>query len=43
MLKQLANTLGGNGGGKDKFAQGQGKDASKIDEAIKLAKDLISK
>ena len=43
MLKQLANALGGNGGGKDKFAQGQGKDASKIDEAIKLAKELISK
>lgn len=43
MLKQLANTLGGNGGGKDKFAQGQGKDASKIDDAIKLAKELISK
>ena len=43
ILKQLANTLGGNGGGKDKFAQGQGKDASKIDEAIKLAKELISK
>lgn len=43
MLKQLANTLGGNGGGKDKFAQGQGKDTSKIDDAIKLAKELISK
>lgn len=43
ILKKLANALGGNGGGKDKFAQGQGKDASKIDEAIKLAKELISK
>ena len=42
ILKQLANTLGGNGGGKDKFAQGQGKDASKMDEAIKLAKELIN-
>ena len=43
ILKQCAITLGGNGGGKDKFAQGQGKDASKISDAIKLAKELISK
>ena len=42
ILKKLANALGGNGGGKDKFAQGQGKDASKIDEAMKLAKELIN-
>ena len=43
ILKQCAVALGGNGGGKDKFAQGQGKDASKISDAIKLAKELISK
>ncbi len=43
ILKQCAMTLGGNGGGKEKFAQGQGKDASKLDDAIKLAKELISK
>jgi len=42
ILKKLANVLGGNGGGKDKFAQGQGKDASKVDEAINLAKELIN-
>ena len=42
ILKQCANVLGGNGGGKDKFAQGKGKDVSKITDAIKLAKDLIS-
>ena len=42
ILKQLANTLGGNGGGRDKFAQGQGKDASKINDTIELAKKLIN-
>ena len=42
ILKQLAVTLGGNGGGKDKFAQGQGRDASKIDEAIALARKVIN-
>ncbi len=42
ILKQLANVLGGNGGGRDKFAQGQGKDASKITDAIELAKKLIN-
>ena len=33
--------LGGNGGGKDNFAQGQGKDKTKINDAINLAKNLI--
>ena len=42
ILKQLATLLGGNGGGKDKFAQGQGKDVSKINEAISLARNLIN-
>ena len=42
ILKQLANILGGNGGGKDKFAQGQGKDVSKINDAVELAKKLVN-
>ena len=42
ILKQCANVLGGNGGGKDRFAQGKGKDANKISDAIKIAKELIS-
>ena len=41
ILKQCANVLGGNGGGKDRFAQGKGKDASKLEDAIKLAKELV--
>ncbi|MBQ2204992.1 MAG: alanine--tRNA ligase, partial [Lachnospiraceae bacterium] len=42
ILKECAKTLGGNGGGKDKFAQGQGKDVSKISDAMALAKKLIN-
>ncbi|MBR1454379.1 MAG: alanine--tRNA ligase, partial [Lachnospiraceae bacterium] len=42
MLKEIAKTLSGNGGGRDKFAEGKGKDASKIDEAIELARKIIN-
>lgn len=41
ILKQLAESLGGKGGGRDTFAQGIGKDASKLQEAINLAKSII--
>ena len=36
-VKQVAPILGGGGGGRDDFAQAGGKDASKIDEAKKVA------
>ena len=42
ILKQCASVMSGNGGGRDKFAQGKGKDVSKLNDAMKLAKDLIS-
>ena len=42
MLKELAKIMSGNGGGRDRFAEGRGKDASKIDDAVKLAKDLVN-
>lgn len=42
MLKEIAKVLGGNGGGRDKFAQGQGKDLSKLNEAISKAKEIVS-
>ena len=42
ILKNVAEVLGGKGGGRDNFAQGQGKDSAKIEEAIKLAKTLIN-
>ncbi|ECC1872628.1 alanine--tRNA ligase [Campylobacter upsaliensis] len=43
LVKNIAMILGGNGGGKDDFATAGGKDATKIDEALKEAKSLIEK
>ena len=34
---------GGRGGGRDDFAQAGGKDIGKINEALGLGKDLVSK
>ena len=42
MLKEIANVMSGNGGGRDKFAEGKGKDTSKIDDAIECAKKLVN-
>lgn len=42
LVKMAANICGGNGGGKPDLAQAGGKDASKVDEAIQLIKDLIA-
>lgn len=39
-VKQVAQLLGGNGGGRDDFATAGGKDSSKIAEALALAKDI---
>ncbi|EFQ6527762.1 alanine--tRNA ligase [Campylobacter coli] len=43
LVKNIAQILGGNGGGRDDFATAGGKDISKIDEALKQALDLIQK
>ena len=43
ILKQVAKIVDGNGGGKDKFAQGEGKNTDMIDEALKEAKSIFSK
>ncbi len=40
-IKQIAPLLGGNGGGRDDFAQAGGKDTSQIDHAIKASKEYI--
>ncbi len=40
-VKEIAPLLGGNGGGRDDFAQAGGKDISKVDEAIEKAKRYI--
>ncbi len=39
-VKQVAQILGGNGGGRDDFATAGGKDRSKISEALALAKEI---
>lgn len=39
-VKQVALVLGGNGGGRDDFATAGGKDASKITEALELARSI---
>ncbi|MDY5557060.1 alanine--tRNA ligase [Helicobacter sp.] len=41
-VKQVAQLLGGNGGGRDDFATAGGKDSSKIAEALALAKDIAT-
>ncbi|TQR33031.1 alanine--tRNA ligase [Campylobacter sp. MIT 99-7217] len=43
LVKEAAQILGGNGGGRDDFATAGGKDASKIEEALKRALSSIQK
>ncbi|MFQ6341851.1 alanine--tRNA ligase [Campylobacter sp. VTCC 70190] len=43
LVKQAAQILGGNGGGRDDFATAGGKDLSKIDEALKQSLESIEK
>lgn len=43
IVKEIAQILGGNGGGRDDFATAGGKDISKIDEALNVALKLIEK
>ena len=42
-VKEVAQILGGNGGGRDDFATAGGKDISKINEALDLAKTIAKK
>ena len=41
IVKQVSKVAGGGGGGKANFAQAGGKDKSKLDEALRLVKELI--
>ncbi len=41
IIREVAKVAGGGGGGKPTLAQAGGKDKSKVDEAINLAKSLI--
>ncbi len=40
-IKEIAPILGGNGGGRDDFAQAGGKDITKLNEAITKAKEYV--
>jgi len=42
IINQVAKVAGGGGGGKAAMAQAGGKDASKVDEALKLAKSVVA-
>ena len=42
IIQQLAPIVGGKGGGRPESAQGAGKDASKIAEALAKAQELLS-
>ncbi|MFH1514046.1 MAG: alanine--tRNA ligase, partial [bacterium] len=41
MIREVCGVLGGGGGGRPNIAQGGGKDASKIDEAIEKFKSIL--
>jgi alanyl-tRNA synthetase len=41
LIKAVAPVVGGGGGGRPNMAQAGGKDASKIDEAVKKAGEVI--
>ena len=41
LLKRVATVTGGGGGGRPDMAQGGGKDASKLDEALAIVPDAV--
>ena len=41
IIKEISAIAGGSGGGKPDMAQGGGKDASKIDEALAAVADVL--
>ncbi|MEC0241296.1 alanine--tRNA ligase [Paenibacillus dokdonensis] len=42
LVKEIASVCGGGGGGRPDMAQAGAKDASKLDEALKLAEELVA-
>jgi alanyl-tRNA synthetase len=42
LIQQVAPIVGGKGGGRPESAQGAGKDASKLPEAMAKARELLS-
>lgn len=42
LIKEIAGIIGGGGGGRDNLAQAGGKDATKLDDALARANELVS-
>jgi alanyl-tRNA synthetase len=42
IIKQVAPAVGGGGGGRPDFAQAGGKQPQKTDEALRLAREIVS-
>jgi alanyl-tRNA synthetase len=42
LIQQVAPIVGGKGGGRPESAQGAGKDASRINEALAKAREILS-
>ena len=40
-MKEVAQVMGGNGGGRDDFATAGGKDTQKIKEALQRAREIV--
>jgi alanyl-tRNA synthetase len=43
IVKQVAQATGGRGGGRADMGQGGGKDVNKLDNALNLVRDLVTK
>ena len=43
LVKQIAAVTGGSGGGRPEMAQAGGKDPARLDEALDLARRLVSR
>jgi len=42
LVRELAKTVGGRGGGKPNLAQAGGPDVEKLDEALRRAADVVA-
>jgi len=42
IIKHITQAIGGRGGGRAETGQGGGKDVAKIDEALKMVKELVT-
>jgi alanyl-tRNA synthetase len=43
IIKQITKVVDGRGGGRAETGQGGGKDVAKLDEALKMVRELVAK